>query len=143
MFNITPFISSGLYTFFGSHEKTQDGYILDVNSNTLFSRFPILITDANFICGRRLAFGANNLDLAAQIIMGLLLAKENATESVESPRFHISESGNIGIEGNFYTCAILLYAAHFTLFFVYYKNLLLFICFLSTVFFTRNGPRVL
>lgn len=88
---------------FGSGEIHSDGYISDVYTvDEVFSRFPIIITDANIICGRRIVFGSNNIALATQIIMELLVAKENATVSVESPRFHVLSNGNIGYEGMYY-----------------------------------------
>lgn len=93
---------SGMYGLFGSGEMTAHGYVLDVtNKDTLCSRIPFIITDGNFICGRRMVLGANNLAVATQLISTLLIAQQNATESIESPRFHIIGNETIGVEGNY------------------------------------------
>ncbi|XP_044757715.1 scoloptoxin SSD14-like [Coccinella septempunctata] len=90
---------TGLTFLFGSGEMTSSGYIMNAKlENRQCSRLPILITDANHVCGRRIIFGANNIAMAAQVISSLLLADMNVTESIESPRFHLSPIGTIGLE---------------------------------------------
>ncbi|KAJ8945822.1 hypothetical protein NQ314_009044 [Rhamnusium bicolor] len=92
---------TGMYDLFGSGEMTTHGYILDVkNKEKPCSRVPFVITDGNLICGRRMVFGANDLSVATQLVTSLLIANENATESIESPRFHVFRNGTIGIEGS-------------------------------------------
>lgn len=58
------------------------------------------------VCGRRFVFGANNIFEALQILLKLVIANENATDSVESQRFIILNNGTVAIEGttnDFYT----------------------------------------
>lgn len=93
------FYSSGFYKYFGSGEMNADGYILDDKTDIPFSRFPIIITDAHFICGRRFVFGANHMIIALQLIMDLLVAQENSTRSIELPRFYILQNGTLALEG--------------------------------------------
>lgn len=83
----------------GTGKLNSDGYILDTKTYTEFSRFPIIITDAHMVCGRRFVFGANNIFEGLQIILKLIIARENATDSVESPRIFISNNGTTDIEG--------------------------------------------
>lgn len=83
----------------GTGKINPNGYILDAKTETEFSRFPIIITDAHIVCGRRFVFGANNIFEALQVILKLIIARENATDSVESPRFFILNNGTTGIEG--------------------------------------------
>jgi gamma-glutamyltranspeptidase len=83
---------------FGSGEITTGGYTLDVGGAPC-ARLPIIITDANAICGRRLVLGANDAALASQLVMALLVAGENVSTAVEAPRFHILADGSMGIEG--------------------------------------------
>ncbi|XP_044262092.1 glutathione hydrolase 7-like [Tribolium madens] len=93
--------TTGLYGLFGSGEITTGGYTLDVHPKaTPCSRLPVIITDAQAICGRRLLLGANDLSTASQLIMSLLVAEENITNAVEAPRFHILDNGGVGIEGS-------------------------------------------
>lgn len=90
-----------MYGLFGSGEMTSGGYVLDVKPKLVpCSRLPLIITDGNVICGRRMVFGANDIDIASQLIASLIIANENATQSIESPRFHMLE-GTIGIEGTY------------------------------------------
>lgn len=92
----------GMYGLFGSGEMTAHGYVLDVtNKDAPCSRIPFIITDGNFICGRRMVLGANNLAVASQLVATLLIAQKDATESIESPRFHILGNETIGVEGNY------------------------------------------
>lgn len=105
------FVFSGMYGLFGSGEMTTHGYVLDVsNKDKPCGRIPLIVTDGNFICGRRIVLGANNLALATQLVATLLIAEKNVTESIESPRFHIISNETIGIEGNYYSmrCQILV-----------------------------------
>lgn len=90
-----------MYQPFGTGELIADGYVLDVTSRnaTHSTRLPLIVTDADLICGRRFVFGANDIAVASQLISALAVAKENTTEIVESPRFHILSNGSIGIEG--------------------------------------------
>jgi hypothetical protein len=91
-------LSRGLHGLFGSGEITTGGYTLDVGGAPC-ARLPIIITDANAICGRRLVLGANDAALASQLVMALLVAGENVSTAVEAPRFHILADGSMGIEG--------------------------------------------
>lgn len=89
-----------MYQFFGSGKKTLLGYVEDIkNKGTLSTRIPILITDSQYICGKRMVFGVNNIATAIQIINSLIIGNENGTESIEAPRFHIGSNGTVGIEG--------------------------------------------
>lgn len=90
---------TGMYQFFGSGKKTLLGYVEDIkNKGTLSTRIPILITDSQYICGKRMVFGVNNIATAIQIINSLIIGNENGTESIEAPRFHIGSNGTVGIE---------------------------------------------
>jgi gamma-glutamyltranspeptidase len=91
-------LTTGLHGLFGSGEITTGGYTLDVGGAPC-ARLPIIITDANAICGRRLVLGANDAALASQLVMALLVAGENVSTAVEAPRFHILADGSMGIEG--------------------------------------------
>ncbi|KAJ8947033.1 hypothetical protein NQ318_019925 [Aromia moschata] len=96
--NYVSFVS-GMYDFFGSGEMTIHGYVLDIKKKDKpCSRMPIIITDANIICGRRMVFGASDVSTASQLITSLLIAKKNASDSIEAPRFHIFGNGSLGIE---------------------------------------------
>lgn len=46
-----------------------------------------------------MVLGANDVATASQIITSLLIAGENATESIEAARFNVLLDGNIGLEG--------------------------------------------
>ncbi|XP_018572729.1 glutathione hydrolase 7-like [Anoplophora glabripennis] len=90
---------TGMYGLFGSGEMTTHGYVLDVpNKDKPCSRIPLIITDGNFICGRRMVLGANNFATATQLVATLLIAEKNVTEGIESPRFHILGNETIGVE---------------------------------------------
>lgn len=95
---------SGLYGPFGSGKMTSGGYLLDVppQNKLSCSRIPIIITDSEFICGRRLVFGVENVATAVQLLNYLLTGSENATEGIESPRFSILSRDSIGLEGIFF-----------------------------------------
>lgn len=91
-----------MYTPFGSREKTPYDYIVDVKNRTLHcTRLPVIITDAHYVCGRRIIFGASDVAEATQIIASLLIAKNDVTTSIEAPRFHMLLNGTIGIESKF------------------------------------------
>ncbi|XP_049820917.1 glutathione hydrolase 7 isoform X2 [Aethina tumida] len=90
---------TGMTALFGSKELTSGGYFFDGNlGHKHASRIPIILTDANVICGRRIVFGANDISTATQLITSLVVSKQNATESVEAPRFHILSQGGLGLE---------------------------------------------
>lgn len=90
-----------MYRPFGSKRISDEGYFLDVNSESdIQSRTPVLITDDSFVCGRRMVLGANDVVTATQVVATLLIAKQNATASIESPRFNIFNKF-IGTEGRF------------------------------------------
>lgn len=94
----------GMTALFGSKELTSGGYFFDGNlGHRHASRIPIILTDANVICGKRIVFGANDISTATQLITSLVVSKQNATESVEAPRFHILSQGGIGLEGKTFT----------------------------------------
>lgn len=91
-----------MYTPFGSYEKTPSGYIVDVKNRSLScTRLPLIITDAHYVCGRRMIFGASDVSEATQIIAYLVIAKNNVTTGIEAPRFHVLLNGTIGIESKF------------------------------------------
>lgn len=88
---------------FGTQEMTPSGYLLDINStyNVINTRIPIIITDKNYICGRRIVMGAGDISIATQVILNLLLGGENATSSIEGPRFQLINRDFIGIESKY------------------------------------------
>lgn len=92
--------TTGLSDWFGTREITPYGYILDSNSTftLLNTRIPVIISDKNYICGRRIILGASGISIATQIIANLLLGAENGASSVETPRFQIINRDIIGIE---------------------------------------------
>ncbi|GLV44185.1 uncharacterized protein CBL_12519 [Carabus blaptoides fortunei] len=90
---------TGMYTLFGTQELTPRGYILDVNATiNTNTRLPIIITDKKYICGRRIVMGTGDLSIATQVITSLLIGGEDASTSVEGPRFRILGSNIIGTE---------------------------------------------
>ncbi|XP_017786639.1 PREDICTED: gamma-glutamyltransferase 7-like [Nicrophorus vespilloides] len=91
---------TGLYQAFGSQEINSEGYIMDVRARgtTQCSRVPLIITDADFICGRRMVLGSSNIASASQIVPALLIAAQNATVGIEFPRFNLLPDGTIGFE---------------------------------------------
>lgn len=93
----------GLSDWFGTREITPYGYILDSNSTftLLNTRIPVIISDKNYICGRRIILGASGISIATQIIANLLLGAENGASSVETPRFQIINRDIIGIESKY------------------------------------------
>nr|CAH7713673.1 unnamed protein product [Callosobruchus chinensis] len=92
---------TGMYAFFGSGEITIYGYVPDAKKqDKACSRLPLIITDANFICGRRMVFGANTVAQATQLVVSLVLAGKNAIDVVEAPRFHMLGNGSISIEAS-------------------------------------------
>lgn len=91
-----------MYAPFGTREMTQGGYLLDVKSSLLPpSRIPLIITDSDYVCGRRIVLGTSDIATASQIVASLLIASENATSGVEAPRFNILGDKSIGIEGKY------------------------------------------
>lgn len=46
-----------------------------------------------------MVLGASDVGTASQVITSLLIAGENATESIEAARFNVLLDGNIGLEG--------------------------------------------
>lgn len=86
---------------FGSKRMTPYGYLLDVDiqDNLPPSRIPLIVTNKPNICGRRLVFGANSMDLAMQIIASLVIGNENVTTAIEAPRFKLLDNTYIGLEG--------------------------------------------
>ncbi|CAH0552955.1 unnamed protein product [Brassicogethes aeneus] len=91
---------TGMYAMFGSGELTSAGYFLDDHNKgiPIRSRVPIILTDGEVICGKRMVFGANDLAVATQLIT-LAVQNQNATEIIEQARFHILPNGKLGIEG--------------------------------------------
>lgn len=88
-----------MYSPFGSRRLTTDGYLLDLNEFLPTTRIPVIITEKDFICGRRIVLGASDVATASQIIASLLIGAESAAASVENARFNILSDGLIGIEG--------------------------------------------
>lgn len=90
---------TGMYDLFGSRELTTHGYVLDVkNKDRPCSRIPIILTDSSFICGKRMAFGANGIAQASQVIANLVIGDKNATDGIEAPRFYVLENSTIAVE---------------------------------------------
>ncbi|XP_031335347.1 glutathione hydrolase 7-like isoform X2 [Photinus pyralis] len=91
-------VVTGMSRPFGSGNLTPGGYFTDANYSEKLSQIPLIITDSNFICGRRIVLGVSDIVVGSQVITALLLNAENATISVEAPRFHILQNGAIGVE---------------------------------------------
>jgi len=93
-------LSFGMYDYFGSRILSRYGYLLDVKNTTqqYCLRLPIIITDAEYVCGRRLSLGVSNLVIASQVIPSLLVASENVIAAVENPRFQLNLNNVIEIE---------------------------------------------
>ncbi|KAJ8917180.1 hypothetical protein NQ315_012672 [Exocentrus adspersus] len=90
-----------LVTFSARGELNDNGYVLDVaNKDKPCSRMPFIVIDGSFICGRRIVLGAGNLAVATELVTTLLVAKENATEGIEAPRFYVLGNGTLGVEGS-------------------------------------------
>ncbi|XP_063220057.1 glutathione hydrolase 1 proenzyme-like isoform X2 [Bacillus rossius redtenbacheri] len=103
------FSEFGVNTWFGSQLLTDGGFILnnalsnlDISSNSSkpgrrpFSwAVPIVATERDKICGRRLVFGAGDATVAVQMLVNLLLREENITVAVEAPRFHMAAGGSV------------------------------------------------
>lgn len=90
---------TGMYNYFGSGEMTLHGYVLDVKNKTKpCSRIPIILTDSFYICGKRMAFGANGIAQASQIISNLVIGGQNTTDGIEAPRFYVLPNGTVAIE---------------------------------------------
>lgn len=88
-----------MYAPFGSGEKTPTGYVVDVKNQSLScTRLPIIITDANYVCGRRMVFGATDVAEATQIIASLIIASQNVISAIEAPRFYTLLNGTVGLE---------------------------------------------
>lgn len=87
-----------MYDLFGSKQLSNDGYLLDNKDSYKNTRIPIIITDKKQTCGRRIVMGSGDLSTAVQIIYSLLIEGENATKSVEQPRFQIVDNYGVGVE---------------------------------------------
>ncbi|XP_050309798.1 glutathione hydrolase 7-like [Anthonomus grandis grandis] len=89
----------GLYELFGSGELTSHGYVLDVkNKEKSCSRIPIILTDNKFICGKRMAFGANGIAQGSQIVSNLVIGDKNVTDGIEAPRFYVLDGNTVAVE---------------------------------------------
>ncbi|KAK5650465.1 hypothetical protein RI129_001494 [Pyrocoelia pectoralis] len=91
-------IVTGMSAPFGSGKVTVGGYLSDINYTAKLSHLPLIITDTNYVCGRRIVLGFGDIVIGSQVITSLLLSAENLTISVEGPRFHILRNGALGIE---------------------------------------------
>lgn len=90
---------TGMTSPFGTGNLTNEGYLLDTDVQSKFpSRLPLIVTDTNYVCGKRIALGITDVATASQIILSLVLPNANATSSIEAPRFNILDNGAIGIE---------------------------------------------
>lgn len=96
-----------MYAPFGSRQMTPSGFLLDLPLNKPCTRIPFIITNKDYICGRRLVLGANDIELATQVITTLLIGGENATVGIEAPRFGFVNFDSIGLEGNTFIICIL------------------------------------
>lgn len=88
-----------MYAPFGSHEMSPAGYLVDVKDRYLkCSRLPIIIIDGQYVCGRRMVFGASDVAEATQLIASLIIEGNNASTAIEAPRFQVTLNGTVGIE---------------------------------------------
>ncbi|KAL1506156.1 hypothetical protein ABEB36_005570 [Hypothenemus hampei] len=89
----------GMYNLFGSKKSTSYGYVLNVkNKEKPCSRIPIILADEQYICGKRMVFGANGIAQATQIVSNLIIGNKNATEGIEAPRFYLLENSTVAVE---------------------------------------------
>lgn len=92
-----------MYTEFGSHVMSPRGYIVDINNSSLgCTRTPLIVTNENLICGRRMVLGSIDPAEAVQVLSYLIIAAQNTTMAIESPRFRMLLNGTIGIESKYY-----------------------------------------
>lgn len=91
-----------MFTPFGSQQMLDFGYILDIKSSMPYSILPLIITDANFICAKRIVLGVNDISVASQIVTSWSYGVENSTAAIEYPRFIIDNNNTIGLEGIYY-----------------------------------------
>lgn len=47
-----------------------------------------------------MAFGANGVAQASQLIANLVIGERNATDGIEAPRFYVLPNNTIAVEGN-------------------------------------------
>lgn len=52
------------------------------------------------ILGKRMAFGANGIAQASQLVSNLIIGDKNATDGVEAPRFYLLDNSTIAVEGD-------------------------------------------
>ncbi|XP_060527176.1 glutathione hydrolase 7-like isoform X2 [Cylas formicarius] len=90
---------TGMYDLFGDKEQNEFVYVQDVKERPRpCSRIALIVTDNNFICGRRIVLGADNVAMATQLLANLVIGGQNVTEAIESARFHVMTDGTIGVE---------------------------------------------
>ncbi|XP_066145346.1 glutathione hydrolase 7-like [Euwallacea fornicatus] len=90
---------TGMYALFGSGELTSHGYVLDVKKREKpCSRLPLILTDNNFICGKRMVLGANGIAQASQLLSNLIIGNKNVTDGIEAPRFYLLDNSTIAVE---------------------------------------------
>ncbi|GJQ88092.1 hypothetical protein Trydic_g13104 [Trypoxylus dichotomus] len=88
----------GMYSAFGSQQMTNNGYILDIKSSMPYSILPIIISDAKYICAKRIVLGVNDVCTATQIILNWVHSAEDTTTVIEYPRFVYLDNNTIGLE---------------------------------------------
>ncbi|CAG9772957.1 unnamed protein product [Ceutorhynchus assimilis] len=90
---------TGMYGMFGSGELTIHGYVLDTKlPNKPCSRIPIILTESKFICGKRMALGANGIAQASQLVSNTVIGNQNATDGIEAPRFYVLDNFTVAVE---------------------------------------------
>ncbi|KRT83161.1 hypothetical protein AMK59_4588, partial [Oryctes borbonicus] len=88
----------GMYSAFGSLQMSNNGYLLDIKSSMPYSILPVIITDARYICGKRIILGVNDVCVATQIILNWMYGVADTTTVIEYPRFVYVDNNTIGLE---------------------------------------------
>ncbi|KAJ8985692.1 hypothetical protein NQ317_014341 [Molorchus minor] len=96
--NVSELFHQGTLSNVGVMDLDDNYVSLVTKKDKPCSRMPIIITDNNVICGRRMVFGASDLATATQLVTSLLVARKNTTDGVEAPRFYIIDNGTLAIE---------------------------------------------
>lgn len=73
-----------------SLHMTGAGFWQDrINDNNILSLVPIIIRDAESICGLRAVFGTDNVIVASQILYNLVIRGLTLSDAIENPRYFI------------------------------------------------------
>lgn len=60
----------------------------------------MIIYSRSHILGKRMAFGANGIAQASQLVSNLIIGDKNPTDGVEAPRFYLLDNSTIAVEGD-------------------------------------------